>query len=73
MLVKDSKGLGVEISVYGSCDDDIQIDSAVYVSTGLDVDDTEIDFIQDTYASEIYDYWFENQVGAAESYCEGDR
>ena len=73
MLVKDSNGRECEISVYGRFDDDIQIDSAVYTDDGTDVPDDQVEFLYDHYASEIYEHWFENQIGAAESYYEGDR
>lgn len=67
MLVKDSKGKKVEIiSVYGKYEDDIRIEEASYVSSGKEVPDSEIDYIQDKYAAQIYDMWFENRVGAAE-------
>lgn len=72
--VKDSNGRDVYISVYGKYEDDIQIDEAFYDDeVGGDVPDEEIDFIFDNYSDAIYDDWFENQVGAAEAWGEGDR
>jgi len=68
MLVKDSKGKEVEIFVYGQHDDDIQIDEAYYTNDNSEVSDDEIEWIMDSYASDIYDEWYQNQVCAAESY-----
>ena len=68
MLVQDSKGREVEISVYGRYDDDIQIDEAVYVDGDEEVPEEEIEYISETYADEIYQEWTENQACAAEAY-----
>jgi hypothetical protein len=73
MIVKDSKGKEVEISVYGNDPDDIQIDEAFYVETKEDVSDDEIQYIYDAYSDSIYESWLDKQIGAAEAYYEGDR
>ena len=73
MLVKDSKGLEARIEITGDYDDDIQINEAVYINSGLDVCDKEVDFIMDKYAAEINQEWFENRACYAEYACEGDR
>ena len=73
MLVKDKRGNEIEISVYGQYEDDIQIDQADYVHSDDEVPESTIDYILDTYASEIYQEWYENKVGEADYYHEGDR
>jgi hypothetical protein len=70
----DSSGRAVcdvEVSGYG---DDIYIESATYDDTDAQpVPDTELDWMQDTFAAELAELAFENAIGAAESYWEGER
>jgi hypothetical protein len=69
MLVTDKQGREVEIEIYGRYEDDIEITEAQYVDESLgEVSDETIDYILDTYSSEIYDEWFENKVCEAEYY-----
>jgi hypothetical protein len=67
MLVQDKEGREIELSVCGKYDDDIQIDDAFYADDDSEVADETIDWIQDQYASEIYDEWYQNRIGAAEA------
>lgn len=74
---KDSKGrpvCDVEVSGYG---DEAMIESAHYDDTPADVTEEvpveELEWMQDNYAAEIAEMAFENAVGAAEAFYEGDR
>ena len=74
MIVKDKNGREIEVNgVYGSYADDIQIEEAYYIDTQEDVDDSLLDYIYNTYHSEIFEAWLDRQIGYAEAYCEGDR
>ena len=73
MTLKDKTGREVEIEIGGKYSDDIEVYSAVYVDTGEDASDETVDYLTNTYNSEIHQEWLENQIGAAESLCEGDR
>lgn len=74
MIVKDENGRELEISVYGSFGDDIQIDDAHYLDDhdALVTDDT-IEYIYETYPNELQDEWLDRQMARAERYSEGDR
>jgi hypothetical protein len=74
---KDSKGrpvCDVEVSGYG---DEAMIESAHYDDTppGVteEVPEDELNWMQEEFAAEVAELAFENAVGAAESYFEGDR
>ena len=73
MNVKDSKGREAEIQVGGRNRDDIQITSATYTDDGSDVPDNEVEHIQNAYSADIDAEWYENKIGLAEAYAEGDR
>jgi hypothetical protein len=66
MIVKDSTGREVYITVYGRYIDDIEIDEAYYMDDESDVPNDEIDFILDNYASEIEEAWMDRQCSMAE-------
>lgn len=76
MIAKTKSGREVEFVVWGIYEDDIQVDDAFYVDDiegKEEVSDDDLDYIQDKYASEIYQEWLENQICAAEYACEEDR
>jgi hypothetical protein len=74
MQVNDKNGNEIEISVSGRYEDDIQIEEAYYVDETLgEVSDETINYIQDNYAEDIYESWFDKQLGMSESIWEGDR
>jgi hypothetical protein len=73
MKVKDKSGRQIEISVYGRYEDDIQIDEAYYTDSEEEVSDETLDYIYSQYADAMYEEWYDNKVGEAEYYYEGDR
>jgi hypothetical protein len=74
MIVNDKDGNEIEISVTGRYEDDIQIEEVYYVDESLgEVSDKVVDYIMDNYQQEIYELWFDNQIGMSESICEGER
>lgn len=73
MILKDQDGRDVELYVSGRYEDDITIDEIYYLDSSDDVSDETIDYIYDTYAEEIYQCWYEKQIGAAEDRWEGER
>lgn len=66
MKAKDSQGRTVEIELYGSDADDIQVASAEYTESDDQVSETEIYWIEREYAAEIYEHWMEDRICAAE-------
>lgn len=72
-MITDSKGREVYISVYGRDADDIEIDEAYYVDNNDDVPEKEIEYIMDVFSDEIYDKWYDLQIGYAESFYEMDQ
>lgn len=74
MLVRNSKNEELEITgVCGRYEDDIEITDIQYVNRDDEVSDEDVDYVMNNYASDIYDMWYENQVGAAEYLYEGER
>jgi hypothetical protein len=73
MLVKDEKGREIEISVYEKYEDDIQIDDANYIDSDDEVSEDTLDYIYSQYADAMYEVWYDNKIGEAEYYYEGDR
>jgi hypothetical protein len=70
MKVRDSKGNEVYVSVYGSSEDDIQIDEAYYVDDSLPfyVPEEEIDYIMQNYQDAMYEAWIDKQVSLSDYY-----
>lgn len=62
MIVKDSNGELVEVVVGGTWVDDLEILSAVYVKTGLEVGDDEVDYIMANYYEDLAQELVENQM-----------
>lgn len=62
----DSKGREVGLEVGGKYDDDIQILEASY-EDGTDIGEEEIAYIERTYASELYEEWFEHKLAHADA------
>jgi hypothetical protein len=73
MILKDNNGKEVELHAVMHDHDDIEIIEAYYVDTGIALSDDEIDELQDSNHSEIYQEAYENAVMAAEYHFEGDR
>lgn len=74
---RDSKGrpvCDVQVSGYG---DEAYIEGAHYDDTPAgvteEVPEDELEWMQDHFAAEIAELAFENAVGRAEAYYEGDR
>ena len=71
MKVKDQKGRELEIeSVTGTDGDDIQIDEIYYTDDPEEVSDEVVEFVSTTYATELYEFWYEWMVGRAEYIAE---
>jgi len=68
MIIKDKNNQEIEIFVYGNEPDDIQIESATYVDTGLDVPDDIIDWILEHYSDLIYENWMDRMIMRAENF-----
>lgn len=74
-------GTPVEVTVGGSDADDIMITSAEfigdsrsgYAGRGRNVTDTDIEWIEKNFASELYEEWMEDRICAAEYYADLDR
>lgn len=66
MLVKDRQGREIEITVFGTAADDVQINEAFYLFSDEDVSESTIDYILDTYGAELEQEWFESQVSRAD-------
>ena len=67
MIVHDKNNRELEIDGLSGAEDDIQIDSIYYTDNpDEEVSDEVVDYIMDTYAAELYNEWFQNQVCAAE-------
>ena len=71
MRARDSKGREVDIQLYGSDADDIQIASAEYTESDDTVEESEIYWIEREYAAEIYEHWMDDRICAAEYAAEG--
>lgn len=67
MIVQDSRGNEVEISVYGDYDD-VQVEEAYYTEMDGIVSDDEIEYILDNYAESIYEELAERAMSKAEDY-----
>lgn len=72
MIVKDKQGREIEINIYGTDEDDLQIDYAAYMDSEEEVDDETIEYLLEAYADEIYTEWIENRSSKAD-YNYGDR
>jgi len=71
MRVFNQAGDTVNITVGGRYSDDIQINSAEFeMHPELDVPDTDIEWILENHADEIYQEWLENRIDEAELACE---
>lgn len=64
MILKNSEGREIEITVRGA-EDDVQIDSAQYVDSGEEVPDSEIDWIMDNCGDELYQAYMERCIDMA--------
>lgn len=74
MIVQNKDGRKIRITgVYGREPDDIQVDGLEYLDGVGEVTEEDYDYVQDNFYDAIYEVWFENQIGAAEVYYEGDR
>jgi hypothetical protein len=58
MIAKDSNGNLVDIVIYGDSVDNLDVLRAVYISSGFDVPDDEIDFIMNEHYYQIKDELF---------------
>ena len=65
-------GREIELRLHGDMDD-IQVSEAYYLDGDEDVPDDVIDMLLDKYADEVYMELYENKIGQAEDYYEGDR
>ena len=73
MIVKSATGREIELDNISGPDDDIQIGSAEYVDGIGEVSDADLDFVYEAYAEKLSEHVFQNAVGAAEAFYEGDR
>ena len=67
------EGREVDVQVKGESSDDVSIAHAVYTDTQEQVEDDDVYVIEQRYSDELYNEWFDNQVGRAEAFFEGDR
>lgn len=76
ILVKfNGKTYACDVRVSGRYEDNVQIDGLeATCSDGLPVNETTIeklvDVLHDRYADELYELWYDRQIGAAEYYAE---
>ena len=69
----------IDVTAYGQYEDDIQLEvDSVIDEDGEEVTDddlieTLVEIVSDRHADTIHESWYENKVGEAESYFEGDR
>jgi hypothetical protein len=74
MIVFNKEGREIEIDrIGGESSDDIYVIDAVYVDNGEDVSDDDLYYIEQKYATEISESWFQSMISRAESFYEGDR
>ena len=61
MKFKNQAGREIEISVFGKYADDIQIGDASFVdgSPNEEVPDSDLDFIMENHADDVYQLWYE--------------
>jgi hypothetical protein len=63
-------GRQVEFSVFGRYEDDLTIDDIYFTESEDEVSQEDIDYIEKTYAQEIYENWIEDQIARAEDWAE---
>lgn len=68
MILKNELGEEILVTVSGKYEDDIQIESAEFVSRNGEVPDEDIEFLQDKFADEIYEAWMELRIAQADYY-----
>lgn len=66
MIIKDSQGNTVDFIVEGTSPDDLEVVSAVYINSGLDVSEDEIQFILDNHYGIIYQDLFGDLLESSE-------
>lgn len=69
MIVKDSKGREIELSVQGTFEEPYIVD-AYFVDSGDEVDDETVTYIYDNYQAMLMGEAFQYQVARAEDYAD---
>lgn len=62
MILKDSQGNSVNVTIGGEWVDDLEITEATYVGSGLDVSDDEVAYILETYYDVLSQELLENAM-----------
>jgi len=71
MILTLKDGREVELEVGGKYSDDIQVESAFYVDNGLEVIDSDVEYLQENYGDEFYEEWYEGKIGESDFFsCE---
>lgn len=73
MILTTKDGREVEIKATMYAFDDIQITDASFVDSDEYVPDEIVEELEERYADRIWQHAYENAIGAAEYYYEGDR
>lgn len=71
MILKTKDGREVEVdSVNGEVGEGAHIDSCFWVDSDADVPDDVIDWLNNSYAEELYEHYYQGIVGRAEACAE---
>ena len=68
MIVQDKNNNAIEIQVYGSYSDDIQIDCAEYLELDDEVSEDTIEYIYKNYQDELYEEWYNGMISKCDYY-----
>lgn len=70
MIVKGSDGQSIRVTYYGTGPDDIEILSAMYVNSRLDVSDLEMDYLLEKYYNQFAEDLFSSMTDSGSMYDE---
>lgn len=73
MVLKDSNGRECEVEFEFNGDGSAYIESGVYLDTGAEVEDVELDWMNDEYPDACDSASFGRALMQAEAWFEGDR
>lgn len=74
MILKNKNGRDIAVDITNpKHPEDVYIEQAFYVDSGDEVFADTLEWLEETYASEIYEEWYQNKVLEAEALYEGDR
>lgn len=74
MTVKNKEGREIEITeMEGEFNEGVYCVQGYYIDTGEEITEQDLDYITDSYQSDLYDHWYQDRVCQAEYCYEGDR